>query len=574
MIVSEGWRVPGRVARAAQLLGRGPTRPGRTAHGAAGTRAVATCGGRRRPAHGAGLAAAARTAQRVGQPARARSACPPAAGERRADLQARAQDAATFDPDPRPAPDSSGQIADVVGLQERGLPGVVGRSRTCKRGGFFSRRHLRPRRTRAAAFVPALRHLPRRGRAHDHARHPAASRATSSRSTTSRAPRHRRRRLRPLRRQRPGHPEDPRAGRRRPVARPRRTTVRSGPRPQAASPNSAHSIFIWQDGDKAYAVIVDNTELSDVDIFDITDPRDPVFIADLDLVELAFDQGDRHHRQRRAQRRLDLPSTTWSSSRSTACRRCWLLLGRRLHQARRRRSREPADHRRLRRSHGTRDAARPATAGSRRGQRPPGASSATTTSTCSAADEDFDQFRAARPDRPRARPRRLRVRRRSRPRRRRPARSRTDTGIDGRHALRRHAAARRPTSRPTRPATTNDRASIERGGTCDFQVKAENAEARGYDGVISSTTTPARRRCEALLDMRSRATPATRSIFVPRDGRLRMLGAYDPPTYKCTDATRDTTPAPAAPTTATRSRIAPVRRLGLHAPVPQRGATT
>ena len=59
----------------------------------------------------------------------------------------------------------------------------------------------------------------------------------------------------------------------------------------AEVPNSAHSIFIWQDGGKAYAVIVDNTELSDVDIFDITNPRAPQFIADVDVVELGVDQG-------------------------------------------------------------------------------------------------------------------------------------------------------------------------------------------------------------------------------------------------------------------------------------------
>jgi hypothetical protein len=39
--------------------------------------------------------------------------------------------------------------------------------------------------------------------------------------------------------------------------------------------NSSHSVFLWQDGGKAYAVAVDNTELTDVDIFDITDPRNP-----------------------------------------------------------------------------------------------------------------------------------------------------------------------------------------------------------------------------------------------------------------------------------------------------------
>jgi hypothetical protein len=54
----------------------------------------------------------------------------------------------------------------------------------------------------------------------------------------------------------------------------------------AAVPNSNHSIFIWQDGPRAYAVTVDNTEQADVDIFDITNPRDPEFIGDLDLVAL------------------------------------------------------------------------------------------------------------------------------------------------------------------------------------------------------------------------------------------------------------------------------------------------
>jgi hypothetical protein len=50
--------------------------------------------------------------------------------------------------------------------------------------------------------------------------------------------------------------------------------------------NSAHSIFIWQHGQRAFAIIADNTELHDVDIFDITDPRRPVMIAEHDLVEL------------------------------------------------------------------------------------------------------------------------------------------------------------------------------------------------------------------------------------------------------------------------------------------------
>lgn len=51
------------------------------------------------------------------------------------------------------------------------------------------------------------------------------------------------------------------------------------------SANSIHSVFAWDAGDKAYAVIVDNVETTDVDILDITDPRSPRQIADLDLAE-------------------------------------------------------------------------------------------------------------------------------------------------------------------------------------------------------------------------------------------------------------------------------------------------
>ncbi len=48
---------------------------------------------------------------------------------------------------------------------------------------------------------------------------------------------------------------------------------------------------MWQDGQKAYAVAVDGREHADLDIFDITDPTKPVFITDLDVDELAIDQG-------------------------------------------------------------------------------------------------------------------------------------------------------------------------------------------------------------------------------------------------------------------------------------------
>ena len=47
--------------------------------------------------------------------------------------------------------------------------------------------------------------------------------------------------------------------------------------------NEIHSVFAWDAGDKAYAVIVDNEEGPDVDIVDITDPRKAFLAAEYDL---------------------------------------------------------------------------------------------------------------------------------------------------------------------------------------------------------------------------------------------------------------------------------------------------
>ena len=49
--------------------------------------------------------------------------------------------------------------------------------------------------------------------------------------------------------------------------------------------NETHSVFAWDAGDKAYAVLVDNEEGTDVDIMDITDPRKPFLTAEYDLDE-------------------------------------------------------------------------------------------------------------------------------------------------------------------------------------------------------------------------------------------------------------------------------------------------
>jgi len=56
----------------------------------------------------------------------------------------------------------------------------------------------------------------------------------------------------------------------------------TGDAPEA---NSAHNIRLWEHGGKVYAVSVDNLELHDVDIFDVTNPRAPLPVAEFDLIE-------------------------------------------------------------------------------------------------------------------------------------------------------------------------------------------------------------------------------------------------------------------------------------------------
>ena len=56
--------------------------------------------------------------------------------------------------------------------------------------------------------------------------------------------------------------------------------------------NSSHSSFLWQGNDRrAYLVIVDNVELHDVDIFEVTNPADPQPVGEFDFVEVAAAQG-------------------------------------------------------------------------------------------------------------------------------------------------------------------------------------------------------------------------------------------------------------------------------------------
>ena len=46
-----------------------------------------------------------------------------------------------------------------------------------------------------------------------------------------------------------------------------------------------HSVFGWQAGKRAFAIIVDNEEVTDVDIMEITDPRNPVLIKEVSILD-------------------------------------------------------------------------------------------------------------------------------------------------------------------------------------------------------------------------------------------------------------------------------------------------
>ena len=54
--------------------------------------------------------------------------------------------------------------------------------------------------------------------------------------------------------------------------------------------NQTHSVFMWTTGENAYLVAQDEMETSDVDIFDITDPKHPVLLAEVDANEFDVDQ--------------------------------------------------------------------------------------------------------------------------------------------------------------------------------------------------------------------------------------------------------------------------------------------
>jgi hypothetical protein len=56
--------------------------------------------------------------------------------------------------------------------------------------------------------------------------------------------------------------------------------------------NQTHSAFLWDAGDRAYLVATDDEEVTDVDIFDVTNPKKPVLIGEFNLNEFNISQPD------------------------------------------------------------------------------------------------------------------------------------------------------------------------------------------------------------------------------------------------------------------------------------------
>ena len=202
------------------------------------------------------------------------------------------QTPAAFKTDPSQPDVLSGQIADVA-VHKNAAYLASWSEPTCRRGGFFSVDISNPAAPRQLAFVPALP-----GTYHGEGTHAITLRTPAFSGDVLAVNNE------PCAGNGVGgfdlydvsNPANPQilvqgAGDQSPAATPGQAFAPTTTDPAEGLANSAHSVFIWQDGPRAFAVLVDNTERSDVDIFDITNPRNPQFITDVDLIELADDQG-------------------------------------------------------------------------------------------------------------------------------------------------------------------------------------------------------------------------------------------------------------------------------------------
>ena len=64
----------------------------------------------------------------------------------------------------------------------------------------------------------------------------------------------------------------------------------NGVKAKGGDANQTHSVFLWDAGAHAYLVVQDEMESADVDIFDVTNPKHPRLITELDLNDFGVNQ--------------------------------------------------------------------------------------------------------------------------------------------------------------------------------------------------------------------------------------------------------------------------------------------
>ncbi len=310
--------------------------------------------------------------------------------------------------------------------------------------------------------------------------------------------------------------------------------------PELDAPSSYHSVFVWQDGPRAFLVASDNIEETDVDIFDITNPAAPVQVGDFDLDE-RFPQildgedglgGNFFHHDvvvKQIGGRPVMKSDYWDAG--------YVQLD----------VTDPSNPTLI--TNTTFSGEDPLLPGS--GLTPEGNAHQGEFSFDNqfllAADEDFGPYRLIEkidgqevdpqfgfgvPVFPDGSPiPELQIQ---------PG----DPLAGGTQFI---GLGCDPMTIPP-PTATATIAVIERG-VCGFEVKALNAEDAGYEGFVIFNSNSASVGCEGLLNMLfSDPTPVSiKGIFVARHVGFQILGAYDPATYTCTPGGA-TTPAPAAGT--------------------------
>ena len=304
---------------------------------------------------------------------------------------------------------------------------------------------------------------------------------------------------------------------------------------------SYHSVFAWQDGPRAYLVASDNIEATDLDIFDITNPRAPELIADVNISEVfpqvlgqtAYGDTVLHHDVvvKRVNGRMRMLVSYWDAG--------YVQLD----------VSNPASPRYI--TDTSFDAPDLLT-----GFDPPEGNAHQAEFSYDnqyilAADEDFGPYRLSQ----------------------KIAGVEADppfgfgapvdadgVPIDGLQidvdepltgGTLYVGDACDPATIPVAPAATT--IAVSERGTCSFEVKTTNAEAAGYDGLVifSNNVTPLppgdNTRCEGLLNMIFTDPPVVsiKSIFVGRATGLAILGVLDPATYSCVPGeAATTTPAP------------------------------